>query len=306
MTHTTTAGASAPAVPATLIGWFEPGTTEWHAARATGIGGSEIAAVLGISPYDSPFSLWHRKRGQIGQAVETDVMYWGKKHEPTICDEFANRHPHLTITPSPTYAATGRPWHVVNPDRLAITADNTVELLEAKTSRDASDWGEEGTDEIPVHYRAQCMWYLDALQAHTCHVVVLIGGSDYREYRIEYNPVEAATMRDHAAAFVESLRTGTRPAIDGHDATFRAIKETVEGLDDIDIEISPALRDRYFTALDAAKAADTEKRLTSGLVLDEINTGRRAICALQTVATRTVRNGRTYALQPARNRGNVA
>lgn len=110
MTNTTAlAGASAPAAGPTVLGWFEPGTDEWHAARANGIGGSEIAAVLGLSPYESRFSLWHRKKGLIGPVEETEEMYWGKEHEPAICRRFAREHPDLDVTPAPTYATpTGR------------------------------------------------------------------------------------------------------------------------------------------------------------------------------------------------------
>ncbi|MDQ3578214.1 MAG: YqaJ viral recombinase family protein, partial [Actinomycetota bacterium] len=61
-----------------FVGDFAPGSPEWHAARAQGLGGSEIAAVLGLSPWESRFSLWHRKTGTASPVVENDIMYWGK------------------------------------------------------------------------------------------------------------------------------------------------------------------------------------------------------------------------------------
>ncbi|MFD1832442.1 YqaJ viral recombinase family protein [Streptomyces desertarenae] len=298
------AGASAPAVPADLIGWFEPGTPEWHAARAHGIGGSEIAAVLGLSPHESPFSLWHRKAGRIGPVEESEEMYWGKVHEPAICARFAALHPDLTVVPSPTYAAVGRPWHIVNPDRLAITADGSVEVVEAKTSRDGIGWGDEGTDQIPVHYKAQVRWYCAALAARRAHVAVLIAGSEYREYIVEHDPADEALMLDRAQAFMDSLAAGTPPPIDGHTATYQVVKALPDGVEDVDVEIPGPLRDRYFTALDACKAAEEEKRAASGLVLAAIGNGRRATCLGEHVATRTARNGRTHSLQPARTRSN--
>lgn len=304
MTNTATAGATtAPALPAgELIGHFEPGTPAWHAARAQGIGGSEIAAVLGISPFESRFSLWHRKAGLIAPVQENGEMYWGKKLEPPICDEYALRHPDQHIVPAGTYCGTGRPWQIVNPDRLALCPDGTVEVVEAKTSRDAEGWGDEDTDEVPVYYRAQVRWYLDALGLHRARIAVLVSGSDYREYTVEHDPAEAALMREKATAFLASVRDNIRPDIDGHAATYQAIKELPDGLDDVDVDITPDLRDSYFAALDAAKAAEAEKRRLSGLLLDEIGTGRRAVVGPQKVATRTVRDGRTYSLQPARNR----
>ncbi|MCW8219441.1 YqaJ viral recombinase family nuclease [Streptomyces griseolus] len=289
----------------TVLGWFEPGTDDWHAARAAGIGGSEIAAVMGISPYESRFSLWHRKQGLIAPVEESEEMYWGKVHEPAICERFDSLHPDMLVAYSPTYAASDRPWQIANPDRLIVTdyvTGTPTAIVEAKTARDDHGWGKAGTDEIPVHYRAQCLWYLDVLQVTRCHVAVLIAGSEYREYVIEYDQAEADLMVAAGAEFMQSLAAGDRPDIDGHSATFQTIKALPEGQDDTETEVSTADRDRYFAALDAAKAAETEKRAAAGALLDQIGTGRRAVHDRKTVATRTVRDGRTYSLQPARNR----
>ncbi|MEV6081739.1 lambda-exonuclease family protein [Streptomyces sp. NPDC052069] len=305
MTETARAGAQAPAAGPTVLGWFEPGTPDWHAARANGIGGSEIAAVMGISPHESRFSLWHRKQGLIAPVEESEEMFWGKVHEPGICARFAQLHPELFVSAAPTYAAADRPWQIANPDRLIVPApgaDHCVEIVEAKTARDDHGWGKPGTDDIPVHYRAQALWYLDVLQVTRCHVVVLIAGSEYREYVIEYDPAEVDLMQAAGAEFMRTLTANERPDIDGHAVTFQTIKALPDGQDDIDIEVSTDRRDRYFAALDAAKTADEEKRAAAGHLLDEIGTGRRAVCDRRTVATRTVRDGRTHSLQPARNR----
>lgn len=285
-----------------LIGYFEPGSPEWHAARANGIGGSEISAVLGLSPYESAFSLWHRKQGNVSPVDETPQMYWGKKHEPTICAEFTERHPELLVLPSGTYAANEHSWWIANPDRLGFTADGDLEVIEAKTAYDDFEWGEEGTDDIPVHYKAQVRWYCAALGARRARIAVLIGLSDYREYIVEPDDSDTALMRDRGQAFMDSIAAGIAPPIDGHTATYQAVKEIPDGMEDVDIEIDIALRNRYFAALDAFKTAEEEKRHASGLVLNEIGTGRRAVAGGERVATRTVRNAKTYSLQPARNR----
>lgn len=303
-----TAIAEAPMLPdlpaGVLVGWFEPGSDAWHAARSQGIGGSEISAVIGLSPYESAFSLWHRKRGLIEPVEESTEMYWGKKHEPTICDEYAKQHPDQLVIPAGTYHGTGRPWQIVNPDRFAINkTTGEITVIEAKTSRDAEGWGEPGTDQVPVYYRAQVRWYLNALGLRRAIVAVLIAGSDYREYVVEADDEDAQLMLVRGEAFIRSLRDDIRPPIDGHTATYQAIKELPDNLDDIDVEIDPELRDRYWAALDACKAAETEKRHAAGLVLDEIGTGRRAVTGRTKVATRTTKaDGSTHSLQPARTR----
>lgn len=292
-----------------ILGSFEPGSDQWHAARANGIGGSEIAAVMGLSPYESRFSLWYRKQGLIGPVEETEQMYWGKEDEPGICRRFGRDHAEWLVRDSATYAAAERPWQIANPDRLLYHpgADGRpAELLEAKTSRDADGWGEQGTDQIPVHYRAQCLWYCDVLQAPRCHVAVRIAGADYREYVVEYDQDDVMRMREAAAEFMRTLAAGERPDIDGHSATYQAIRELPDGMDDVDVEIETALRDRFHQAQDAFWLAEDELTACKGLLLDHIDTGRRAVCERQRVATRTVRDGKTYQLLPARTRRNAA
>lgn len=329
---TAQAGPTSPAAGPTVLGWFEPGSDQWHAARANGIGGSEIAAVMGLSPYESRFSLWHRKKGLIGPVEESPQMRWGKKHEPTICDEFAELHPEFVVSPSPTY---GRGAQIVNPDRLLyepcgchlhkpeccdpedcgpccedcptcpILAKRPVAVVEAKTARDDEGWGEEGTGEIPVWYRAQCLWYLDVLGLTRCYVAVLIGNFDYREYVVDYDPADALRMRNAAAEFMRTLAADERPDIDGHSATYQAIRELPEGLDPVDVEIPTALRDRFHAAQDAFWTAEDEMTACKGELLDAIGTGQRAVCERQRIATRTVRDGATYSLMPARTRRNA-
>jgi len=301
VTITTDAGtAQVPAAGPVILGSFEPGSEAWHAARANGIGGSEIAAVLGLSPYESRFSLWHRKKGLIGPVEESEEMYWGKEHEPAICRRFAREHPDLDVTVAPTYAHRDRPWQIANPDRRV-----GPELLEAKTARDGEGWGEEGTAQIPVHYRAQCLWYMDVLGARRCHVAVLIAGSEYREYVVDYDEDEARILREAGARFMDDLARDVRPDIDGHSATYQAIRELPDGLDDVDVEIETALRDRFHKAQDAFWRAEDELTACKGLLLDAIDTGRRAVCERLRVATRTVRDGKTYQLLPARTRRNA-
>lgn len=293
---TTTVEATGP----TVLGHFEPGSDAWHAARANGIGGSEIAAVLGLSPYESRFSLWHRKKGLIGPVGESEEMYWGKEHEPAICRRFAREHPELDVTPAPTYCHPDRPWQIANPDRHA-----GPDLFEAKTARDAEGWGEQGTAQIPVHYRAQCVHYMDVTGARRCWVGVLIAGSEYREYVVDYDPADALMQRQAGAEFMRTLAAEERPPIDGHSATYQAIREIPEGLDPIDIEITTELRDRFYAAQDAAWTAEDELTACKGELLDAIGTGQRAVCERDRIATRTVRNGSTYSLMPARTRRNA-
>lgn len=310
-----------PAGAAELIGVFEPGSPEWHAARADGIGGSEIAALLGLSTWDSRFSLWHRKRGIVPPREASTEMDAGRRLEPVINQVFEERHPEFLVRKGGTYRSTARPYQIANPDGLCfpwqcacgaageflcscLPSDQIDAIHEAKFALFDDHWGEQGTDEVPVYYQAQCRWYMDVFDVRRCFLTVFIGSTgEFREYVIEPDAEDTATMRAEAEEFMRTLAQNIRPKIDGHTATYQVVKDLPEGQVDMDVEIWPLLRDQYFDALDAFTAAEAEKRRAAALILDQIKDGRRAVCLSERVATRTVRNGKTFSLQPARNRG---
>lgn len=288
---------------AELLGVFEPGSPEWHAARADGIGGSEIAAVLGISGWESPFSLWHRKAGTVPPREANTEMEAGRRLEPVICDVFAERHPELHMTRGGTYRHRERTYQIANPDQLAYLDGVLAAIHEAKFALFPDGWGEEGTDEVPPYYQAQCRWYGDVFGVSRTYLTAFVGSTgEFREYVIDADEQDTVFMRERAEEFMASLAAGIQPSIDGHDATYRTVKAIPDGVEDVDIEIDFRTRDEYFDALNAFDAAKAEKQRTAAEVLTAIGTGRRAMFLGERVATRTVRNGKTHSLQPARNR----
>lgn len=300
-----------PATAAELIGVFEVGSPRWHAARENGVGGSEIAALLNMSKWESHFSLWHRKKKHLPPQEQNTEMDAGRRLEPVICDVFAERHPEFIVRKAGTYRNRERPEQIANPDRLLFPADHAgseggdalypSELLEAKFALFPDGWGEEGTDDVPVYYTAQTRWYLDVFGLSKCRLMVFIGSTgEFREYVVEADPVDAALMRERAADFMASLRENRKPPIDGHDRTYWAIKQLPDGVDDTGVEIDVLLAGRYLDAVDAAKAAKTEKQECAALILDALGNRVRAGSLGELVATRAVKaDGTTHSLRPA-------
>lgn len=296
-----------------LLGQFTPGTPEWTAAR-TGpvITATRIAAVLGMSPWESRFSLYHRLRGEIAdQVTVSPQMEWGTRHEPTIAEKWADEHPDQRVETTGTWRHRDRPWQRATPDRLLTPARlgdvpgwtiADTEVLEAKFSPEGDGWGPDGSDEFPIYYRCQIMWQLDTLGLHTARLAVLIRGYDYRTYTVEFDEAEALLLRTEARAFLDDVEAGRRPDLDGHAATYQTVRRLPDGLDDIDVDIEAALRDRYFAALAEHSEALTELTECRSRILDQIGTGHRAVVGRERVATRTVRDGETYSLLPTRDR----
>ncbi|MEU0659569.1 YqaJ viral recombinase family protein [Streptomyces lavendulocolor] len=283
-----------------LLGTYTPGTPEWEQARAgLCITATEIAAVVGLSPWQSRFSLWHKKAGLPTAPFEpTPQMKWGSRFEDDVAEEFTERHPEHPLLTTGTWKHRDRDWQRATPDRLH--GDTIVEI---KTTTSPEGWGPDGSDEVPVHYRCQVLWQQDTLGLHRpARLAVLILPYDYREYVIEYDEDDAYVLRSAAEEFLADVRNDVRPPIDGTDATYQTIRAQPAGREDRDVEIPFGLVCRWDDAYEAHHQASTALTKVRGEVLDWIGDGYRAVCDGRRIAYRTVNpDGSTLALQPYRS-----
>lgn len=291
---------------AVLLGQHEPNTPEWDDLRSRGLGGSEIAAVVGLSPWVSRFALWHRKRGTLGKQEVNTGMDWGHRLEDVICDAWAEKRDMLDVERAGTFRHAERTWQLANVDRLLYDDEfrpAPVGLLEVKTAHqyDAHEWG-HGPEDIPPYYRCQVLWYMDVLGVPEAHLAVLIGGSDYREYLIPYAADEAEWLREQGAAFWQTVLDGTPPDLDGSDATYQAVRELHPEINGEDVEIPGELYADYACTKKAFEAAKGAHQLAKSAVLDAMGQAQRAYFMAGDVKVPVLRRqrgrGDSVSLQP--------
>lgn len=167
---------------------------EWLAERRKGIGGSDVAAVLGLNPWRSPVQVWLDKMGQAPGEEETEPMRWGKLLEPVIAAEFAARNKCRVEALQAIAKHPEHPELLVNVDGLVVRRGRRArwrdriiarDMLEVKNTRFGDDWGQPGSDEVPAYYLTQCLHALAVTGLETCHVAVLVGGQEFRQYRVD-------------------------------------------------------------------------------------------------------------------------
>jgi putative phage-type endonuclease len=288
---------------AILVGDYTPGSNEWHAARTRGIGASEISAVVGLNPWESPYSLWLKKKGLIPASEESGAMEWGHLLEPVVATKFANAHEEYAVEIVGTHRHSEREWQMANLDRL-LTKRQIVggqlerAPLEIKTTRYPDDWGRSGTDQIPLHVRCQVMQQMDVFGAPYAWVAVLIGGSDYREYRINFDESDAASLRDAGAAFWASLQTDDTPPVDASFATYNAVRALHPEIDDEDAELDPAMWSAFaHSKREADTWAGSHRRFKSE-VLSVMGRAKRGLVNGQPVVRRQPGRGGSVSLYP--------
>lgn len=201
----------------------EPRSPVWHAIRQQGIGGSDVAALLGISPYKSAYQLYLEKRGEYDPLTETETrqMYWGRRHESLILEEYAIETQREVIVPGGVFRHVDMPFMLASLDGVA-----EGRVVEGKASRIQKGWGEPGTADIPWHYILQCQHYLTVTGFQEADVAVLIGGDDFRIYTV-YGDAELQGM------LVEAEEQFWRQVLKGDPPTPRTVAEAQHRFRDV-------------------------------------------------------------------------
>lgn len=274
-----------------LIGRWLAGSADWHAARVGKMSGARIAAAAGLSPYESPFSLFHRMLGEIGEAEVTAPMEWGTRLEDAVFQKFVDMHPELQVCKTGTWVHDERDWQTGNPDGLIPdqSTGDWAAILEIKTARYDDGWGIQGTDQIPLHYKIQVWWYLDVLGLDKAHVAVLIAGSDYREYIVMHDADECEVLRQIGSDFLTRLASDDRPDIDQYGATYQAIKELHPLIDGSAVSVSDDTGLAVIHAREQLNRAEELDQLARNVLADEIGNAKYANWRGQRLADRRVR-----------------
>lgn len=173
---------------------------QFLAGRKKGIGGSDVAAILGFSPYKSPYQLWLDKTGRSERKEsQNESAHFGNLLEDVVAKEFSRRSGMKVQRVTQQLFLEEHPWALGNIDRAVINPEisgnvrfkdgalTTDQLLECKTASEYMSklFGEEGSDQVPDYYLTQCLWYLMITGCQVIHLAVLIGGNKFRMYRIE-------------------------------------------------------------------------------------------------------------------------
>lgn len=181
---------------------------EWLAQRRTGIGGSDAAAVLGLSKWKTPLSVWLDKTGHDTTTTESEPMRWGTLLEPVVRQEYAERSGNEVRQPDTILRHPQHPFMLANVDGVTSSG----RLVEIKTARTAEGWGVPGTDEVPEDYLIQVQHYMAVTALPVADIAVLIGGSDFRIYTVPADAELQGMMIDAEARFWSSVEMNQPPA----------------------------------------------------------------------------------------------
>lgn len=209
--------------------------TEWLKARRSGIGGSDVAAILGMNRYKTKVDVYEDKIAtDVPEDTQSQAAYFGSVLEDVVAQEFSKRTG-MKIQRVNTMLRKGDDgWMIANIDRAIVNPEiagrvyvydearqietrrqiSTDMILECKTASSfiADQWGPSQEDEIvsgktvtehkiPLYYETQVQWYLGVTGASVCFVAVLLGGQDFRIYRVDRDDDVIEALREQCSKF---------------------------------------------------------------------------------------------------------
>jgi putative phage-type endonuclease len=286
----------------------------WLAERRKGVTASEIAVLLGISPFDSPFNLFWKKTGQITEDYDNNRLSLGRFLEPWVAERFAETHPDLhLVAPAGLWASIERPWQLATPDGLLYDAREVeygrdeanapIAVWEGKTSGTYEDWGDDGSADIPPYYSAQVQWQMDVMGVGVAYVTCLfLATQKTRTYILEPDADDITLMRERAVEFLAQVDAGEAPPLDGHSATTTALKALYPEVDEDEQATVPTdVAEQYRQASAQAKAAKEQATDAENALRAAMGDARYALDPDgRKVASRSVYDRKPYTVGPAR------
>jgi putative phage-type endonuclease len=156
--------------------------------RTKYIGGSDIGAILGLSRFRSPLEVWMEKTGKETKKLDSLPLRFGSFAEEFVASEYARATGFKLIHDESIHIHPEHAFMSAHMDRFVLDggASSPTRILECKTAHPFSsgDWGEIGSDEVPMSYLCQCIWYMAITNINQVDLAVLFGNSDFRIYQI--------------------------------------------------------------------------------------------------------------------------
>lgn len=277
---------------------------KWLSEREKGIGASEVGAVVGLSPFETPFSIWLKKTGQVPREEENIAMKMGHLLEPVIVQLWEEQTGGKAVkasAPDILYIDPQNTWRRVTPDRIAWeTRDDGKRsrcLLELKsTITDVSE------DEIPDHWLCQVQYQMEVTGIPVCWLCWLSKGRYFGCVRIEHDAEFSTWLCDKVDRYwLDNVIGGVEPDPIAASDIIRPSEDGVTVEADSEAE-------EQLSELRATKDTIAELEAKSGLLTDKLKLFMREAEAIvsngQVLATwKTGKRGRPFLLKKTKQEG---
>ena len=169
--------------PLVLVETADLSEEDWLDYRRRGIGGSDVSAIFGTSPFRTARDLYYDKLNIA--SVEDDEGNWvamemGHLLEPLVAKIFERKTGYPVYQIKKMFQHPQYPWMLADVDYFVELPDGTTAILEIKTTNyNARDnWWMNGKETVPVYYESQGRHYMTVTDLDRCFFCCLYGNNE--------------------------------------------------------------------------------------------------------------------------------
>ena len=239
---------------------------EWLLERREGIGGSDVAAIMGVSPWKSAATVYLDKIGELPlEDNDSERMRIGRDLEEYVAQRFAEATGKKVRRNN--YMLHHDDYHFIFADiDREVVGENAILECKTTSSYGKSQW----ENEAPLHYQLQCQHYMLVTGAEICYIACLIGNEAFVYHVIERDAEAMSALlsieKDFWTTYVEG---GQLPPPDGSDDYSEALRKIYPGGDEKSIELS-SKASRNIARLDVLNEEIKERKAEVDLLKQEI------------------------------------
>ncbi|AKO92679.1 hypothetical protein BEH_11590 [Priestia filamentosa] len=266
---------------------------EWLEQRKKGIGGSDAAAIAGLSRWKSPVAVYLEKIGEAPDGdINSEAAYFGTQLEDFVAKEFSKRTGLKVRRKNAMLQHPKHPFILANVDRLIIGERIG---LECKT---ASEYlkGEWEDEEVPAAYLIQCQHYMAVTGYEAWWIAVLIGGNKFVYKKVERDEELIEQLIEIEVSFWnDNVLMKEPPLFDGSDASTdllshmypQGIDEEIELPDTVD-----SLLEEYEEARKSRAEANTKVKEIENRLKAMLGENERGVTKNHMVTWKTIQSNR--------------
>lgn len=276
-------------------GFITPGSDEHNRL----ITASKVAAICGVSRWNSPYSLWHQMRGNVDTEPPKDIYNVGHAFEYALAELWKLENPGWKLSRGEVQFVTdkfGFPA-MATADRRALRGRRR-KLLEFKIARDLSEWGDPDlSGDLPADYVTQVIFQMMVSGIHdTADVVLMTPWFKHVTYHVEYDQVIADWITRECQQFWDSILSGDEPDLDDTVATYTCVKDMHPDIDGTTIEAPADLITQIRDLKAEIGPLEDKQRGLKTQLLDLMGNARHAEVAGDKVARRQPGRGGSVTL----------
>lgn len=249
-----------------------PSREQWLAERRKGIGASEAAAVVGLSPWQTPLELYLEKTGAMPDREPTDAMRRGIRLERFVAEEY--QHETGVMLDKPPSILLHPDWPTMRASLDYWVPGEKVVQIKTDSGWKAGGWGEPGTGEVPEHYALQVQQEMACSELPIAEIALLrVASWTFDIYVVERNQGVIDSLLEAERDFWRRVEEKDPPLPDfDHPTTSQilAMLEPVAGSEVVLDEEVAHLVAQYESLGKASRDAEAARKVIKGRLLHAV------------------------------------